>query len=55
MMRICFSPDDRDWRRRAVPLSILIPTLPVSETCRVLSMKISLTMSLKMIMDSARS
>ncbi len=55
MIRICFSPEDSLWTGRKVPLFMTMPILPVSETVTVLSMKNSLTMSLKMITDSART
>lgn len=54
MIRICFSPDESFWIWRAVPLFMLMPIFPESDTVMVLLMKISLTMSLKMMMDSAR-
>ena len=52
-MRICFSPEDSFCSCREVPLFILMPIFPVSETVMDLLMKMSLTMSLKMMIDSA--
>ena len=54
MMRICFSPDDSFCSCRVVLLFIATPILPVSETVTDLLRKMSLTMSLKMMTDSAR-
>lgn len=46
MIRICFSPEESFWSCREVPLFIVTPILPVSESPTTLLMKISLTMSL---------
>lgn len=45
-MRICFSPEERRFSGSEVPLRMVTPILPVSDTSMFLSMKMSLTMSL---------
>ena len=54
MIRICFSPDESLWIGSDMPLYIVMPIFPFSDTVTDLSMKNSFTMSLKMMTDSAR-